>query len=119
MAKFKVSDLAKDFGVKNNTIIDLLKNFNESPKKANSNIEDDELDFVFEHFTKTHEVASFDDYFSAKKPEAKKEEKPVKENKPAKENKGEKSERQERKPENKKENASEKKNDNKAPFNKN
>ncbi len=91
MAKFKVGDLAKDFGVKNNTIIDLLKSFNDSPKKANSNIEDDELDFVFEHFTKEHEVASFDAYFSLKKPEPKKEEKkeekPVKE---AKENKGEK-----------------------------
>ena len=38
MAKFKLSDLAKDFGVKNNTLIDILKNFNDTPKKANSNI---------------------------------------------------------------------------------
>ena len=74
MAKFKISDLAKDFGVKNNTIIDLLKSFNDTPKKANSNVEDDELDFVFEHFTKNHEVKGFDDYFAMKKPEPKKEE---------------------------------------------
>ncbi len=75
MAKFKISDLAKDFGVKNNTIIDLLKSFNDTPKKANSNVEDDELDFVFEHFTKTHEVKGFDEYFALKKPEPKKAEK--------------------------------------------
>ena len=81
MAKFKLSDLAKDFGVKNNTIIDLLKNFNDTPKKANSNIEDDELDFVFEHFTKTHEVKGFDEYFAMTKPEPKKEE-PKKAEKP-------------------------------------
>ena len=73
MAKFKISDLAKDFGVKNNTIIDLLKDFSETPKKANSSVENDELDFVFEHFTKTHEVKGFDDYFAMKKPEPKKE----------------------------------------------
>ena len=89
MAKFKLSDLAKDFGVKNNTLIDILKNFNETPKKANSNIEDDELDFVFEHFTKANEVKGFDEYFAMSKPEPKKEapakaEKPQKaENKPA------------------------------------
>ncbi len=73
MAKFKISDLAKDFGVKNNTIIDLLKNFSETPKKANSSVENEELDFVFEHFTKTHEVKGFDEYFAMKKPEPKKE----------------------------------------------
>ncbi len=73
MAKFKISDLAKDFGVKNNTIIDLLKDFSETPKKANSSVENEELDFVFEHFTKTHEVKGFDEYFAMKKPEPKKE----------------------------------------------
>ena len=73
MAKFKVSDLAKDFGVKNNTIIDLLKDFSDTPKKANSSVENEELDFVFEHFTKTHEVKGFDEYFARKKPEPKKE----------------------------------------------
>ena len=72
MAKFKISDLAKDFGVKNNTIIDLLKDFSETPKKANSSVENEELDFVFEHFTKTHEVKGFDEYFAMKKPEEKK-----------------------------------------------
>ncbi len=90
MAKFKISDLAKDFGVKNNTIIDLLKSFSDTPKKANSNVEDDELDFVFEHFTRTHEVKGFDEYFALKKPEPKKEE-PKKAEKT--ENKTEKSEK--------------------------
>ena len=87
MAKFKLSDLAKDFGVKNNTLIDLLKNFSDTPKKANSNIEDDELDFVFEHFTKTHEVKGFDEYFAMTRPESKKEEAPKKEAAPKAESK--------------------------------
>ncbi len=108
MAKFKLSDLAKDFGVKNNTLIDILKNFNDTPKKANSNIEDDELDFVFEHFTKTHEVKGFDEYFAMKKPEPKKEA-PAKAEMPA----------AQAKPQEKKDAPAEKKPDGKAPFNKN
>ena len=125
MAKFKLSDLAKDFGVKNNTLIDILKNFNDTPKKANSNIEDDELDFVFEHFTKTHEVKGFDEYFAMKKPEPKQEapakaEKPQKqENKGEKAEKAERTERAEKKPEGKRENNADKKNDGKFNSKKN
>ncbi len=112
MAKFKVSDLAKDFGVKNNTIIDLLKDFSETPKKANSSVENEELDFVFEHFTKTHEVKGFDDYFAMKKPEAKNEE-PKKEEKKAAPEKAEKKAEEPKKAEEKKNDRPERRDDSK------
>ena len=116
MAKFKVSDLAKDFGVKNNTIIDLLKDFSETPKKANSSVENEELDFVFEHFTKTHEVKGFDDYFAMKKPEAKKEETKKEEKKAAPE-KAEKKAEEPQKAEEKKNDRPERRDDNKKQGN--
>ena len=116
MAKFKVSDLAKDFGVKNNTIIDLLKDFSETPKKANSSVENEELDFVFEHFTKTHEVKGFDDYFAMKKPEAKKEE-PKKEEKKAAPEKAEKKAEEPQKAEEKKNDRPERRDDSKKQGN--
>ncbi len=68
--KYKVSDVAKDFGVSNKEILDILaKHF--SGKKAATALEENELDVVFEYLTKEHSVESFDAYF-AKGEEARK-----------------------------------------------
>lgn len=76
--KYKLSEVAKDFGVKNNIVVDLLaKNFGDQ-KKPTSALETDELDLIFDTFTKENEVDSLDAYFalvseSGKKEEAKEE----------------------------------------------
>ena len=89
--KYKVHELAKDLDVKSNVIIDLLKKFDETPKKSHSSFTSEELDIIFDQLTKEHEVENFNAYFAMKKPEpkAEKAEKAEKADAPAKEKKAE------------------------------
>ncbi len=89
MAKYKVSDLAKDFNVKNNIIIDLFKENDDNTKKSNSALSVEELDVAFELMTAKHSVANLDAYYAAKKPEVKEPEKKAPEKAETKENKPE------------------------------
>ncbi len=103
VVKYKVHELAKDLDLKSNVIIDMLKKIDETPKKSQTSLTSDELDFVFDQITKEYSVENFDAYFAAKKPAEKapeevKEEKAEKEAKP--ENKPEKkAEKEDKKPE--------------------
>lgn len=76
--KYKINELAKDFDVSNKYVIEKLKTLSEDEKKAQTALEDKELDFLFDIITKENSVANFDEYFKsvpqeAKKPEPKKE----------------------------------------------
>jgi len=95
VVKYKVHELAKDFDMKSNAVIDLLKQYDETPKKSQTSLTSDELDIVFDRFTTQYAVENFDSYFAAKKPE----EKPQKEEKTeeVKEIKEEKAEKTEKK----------------------
>ncbi len=102
VVKYKVHELAKDFNMKSNAVIDLLKQFDETPKKSQTSLTSDELDIVFDRFTNEYSVENFDSFFAAKKPEEKPQ---VTEEAPAKEVKEEKKEeapKKEQKKENKK-----------------
>ena len=72
--KYKVSDIAKDFGKNNKDIINILSEYCEGPaKKANTVLEENELNILFDKLTEENSVESLDDYFnSAKKAEKKK-----------------------------------------------
>ena len=72
--KYKVSDIAKDFGKNNKDIIDILSEYCEGPaKKANTVLEENELNILFDKLTEDNSVESLNDYFnSAKKAEKKK-----------------------------------------------
>ena len=72
--KFKVSDVAKDFGKNNKDIINILSEYCEGPaKKANTVLEENELNILFDKLTEDNSVESLNDYFnSAKKAEKKK-----------------------------------------------
>ncbi len=86
--KCKLNDLAKDLGVSNKEIIDLIeKKFGEQ-KKATTVLVDKELNFVVEHYSRKGEVQNFDRYFAdgdkkravraaAQQAEPKKEQKPA------------------------------------------
>ena len=67
--KYKVSDIAKDFGKNNKDIINILSEYCEGPaKKANTVLEENELNILFDKLTEDN-----NDYFnSAKKAEKKK-----------------------------------------------
>ncbi len=95
VVKYKIHELAKDLDLKSNAVIDLLKKIDETPKKSQTSLTSDELDFVFDQMTKEYGVESFDAYFAAKKPEEKapEEAKEVKAEKAEKAEKTEKSDK--------------------------
>ena len=72
--KFKVSDVAKDFGKNNKDIINILSEYCDGPaKKANTVLEENELNILFDKLTADNSVESLDNNFnSAKKSDKKK-----------------------------------------------
>ncbi len=100
--KYRVHEVAKDFNVKSNGVIELLGKYFEDPKKHQTALTDEELDIVFETFTQEKSVANFDEYFkvTAEKKEESKKEKKTEEKAPEAEVKAE--EKIESKPETKK-----------------
>ena len=72
MIKYRVHEVAKDFGMQSKEVIDLLAKYFDEPKKHMTALEENELDIVFETFTQQSEVENFDEYFAMaqeKKPE--------------------------------------------------
>lgn len=67
--KYKIHELAKDFGMKSNVFIDMLKDYSDTPKKSQTSLTTDELDIVFEKITKDNQVTDFSAYFAMTKPE--------------------------------------------------
>jgi len=73
MIKYRVHEVAKDFGDGNNkNVIDLLTKYTDETKKHMTALTEDELDLVFEYYTQNNSVESFDAYFAMGE-EAKKE----------------------------------------------
>ena len=64
MIKYRVSEVAKDFGVSSKEVIELLAKYVDTPKKSATALEENELDLVFEHFTQQKSVENFDAYFA-------------------------------------------------------
>ncbi len=63
--KYRVSDVAKDFAVTSKDIAAILAPLGGEVKKSSNALEENELDLIFNHLTKKHEVKSFDAYFAA------------------------------------------------------
>ena len=71
--KFKVSDVAKDFGKNNKDIINILSEYCDGPaKKANTVLEENELNILFDKLTADNSVESLDNYFKSTKKSDKK-----------------------------------------------
>ena len=63
--KYRVHEVAKDFGSTSKKVIEILEKISQEPKKHTTVLEDRELDYIFETITQANEVASFDAYFAA------------------------------------------------------
>ncbi len=109
--KYRVHEVAKDFDIKSNIVIDLLGKYFEGTKKHMTALEPDELDLIFDTFTKENQVEDLNAYFnympdSAKKETAKEQEKKAPEEKKApaqpKQSKPEEKKDKDKKPEEKK-----------------
>ncbi len=101
MIKYKVKDVAADFGVQNKKITEVLEKYCGVSKKAGTSLEENELNVVFDILTAENKVESLDKYFAkrneaienaeAQAAEAKEEKKPEsKENKDVIDNKADK-----------------------------
>ena len=93
MIKYRVGEVAKDLGLQNKDVLEILKQYGEDNKKAMTVLEPQELDLIFETYTQNHSVKDFNAYFASaslpreeNKPEAKQpEKKPEKASAPRKE----------------------------------
>ncbi|MCH5315690.1 MAG: translation initiation factor IF-2 [Eubacterium sp.] len=63
--KVKVSEVAKDFGKENKEIISILAEHGMGKKSASANLDENELNVIFEKITQDNSVKSFDAYFAA------------------------------------------------------
>ncbi len=118
ITKYKVNEVAKDLGLNNKEIIEVLGKFYEEPKKAQTALDTKELDVLFDVLTQENSVENFNSYFAMKKVEEKKEEKaqkpaPKKEEKKAEPKKEEKVQKNAPKKEEKKAEAPQKKDEKK------
>ncbi len=72
MIKYRVSDVAKDFGVPGKEIIELLAKYFQPAKKSATALEEAELDVIFDYYTQKHNMDNLDAYFATaaqRKPE--------------------------------------------------
>ena len=69
IVKYKVSDFAKDLNISAKKVLDELNAMGSTGKKNSSNLEENELNYLLEKFSKDNSVASLDEYLnSAKQP---------------------------------------------------
>ena len=75
--KYRLKEVATDFGVSNKEISAIVEKFFEKPKSSTQVLTDEELNVVFDYITQTNQIASIEEVFAvqpAPKAEPKKEE---------------------------------------------
>ena len=75
--KYKVNELAKDFGLQTREIIEILGRYFDVPKKSGQNLDERELTIVFEHLTQHNQVSGLQAIFADAAPAEKPAEKPA------------------------------------------
>ena len=71
--KYRLKEVASDFGVTPKEIGDIISKFYERPKSNSQVLTDQELNVVFETMTQTHQIASLEQVFAVKPKEQPKE----------------------------------------------
>ena len=77
MIKYRVRDVANDFGVSSEEVLGILKTYCDGEKKSMTTLTEEELNIVFDKLTQNNMVKSFKEYFAEgadKKPKAEKKE---------------------------------------------
>lgn len=64
--KYRVHEVAKDFNVPSKEVIEIIKAATGAEKKHMTALNEDELNVVFEHFSRAKQVESLDEYLSGK-----------------------------------------------------
>lgn len=63
--KYKAGEVAKDLALQNKELIEVVSSKFGEGKKHTTPLTEEELNFVFEHYTKETEVKNFDDYLAS------------------------------------------------------
>ena len=71
ITKYKVNEVAKDFGLQNKDITETLAKFFDEPKKSQTALDTKELDVLFDVLTQENSVSDFNAYFAMQKKEEK------------------------------------------------
>ncbi len=87
LVKYRLKEVAADFGVVPKVIADIISKYFQKPKSNTQVLTDEELNLVFDSMTQTHQIASLEQVFAVKpapkaeppKPEAPKAEAPKQE----------------------------------------
>ena len=70
IVKYKVSDFAKDLNISAKKVLDELNAMGSTGKKNSSTLEENELNYLLEKFSKDNSVKSLDEFLnSAKAPQ--------------------------------------------------
>ena len=88
LVKYRIRDVAADFGVAPKEIVEIISKFFEKPKSNTQVLTEDELNVVFDVMTQTHQIASLEQVFAVQPKAAPKAEAPKAE--PAKAPQGDK-----------------------------
>ena len=64
ISKYRVHEVAKDFNIKSNIVVDLLAQYFDGQKKHMTALEEDELDVIFETFTRENQTEDLNEYFN-------------------------------------------------------
>ena len=80
LVKYRLKEVASDFGVQPKEIAEIISKFFEKPKSNTQVLTDEELNVVFDYMTQTHQISSLEQVFAVK---PKQEAKPAEQEKPA------------------------------------
>ena len=67
IVKYKVSDFAKDLNLSAKKVLDELNAMGSTGKKNSSNLEENELNYLLEKFSKDNSVANLDEFLNSAK----------------------------------------------------
>ena len=62
--KYKINELARDFGMQTKQIIEILGKYFDTPKKSGQNMDSRELNVVFEYLTQNNQISSIQSIYA-------------------------------------------------------
>ena len=83
LVKYRIREVAADFGVAPKEIVEIMAQFFEKPKSNTQVLSEDELNVVFDRMTATHQIESLEQVFAVQPKPQPKPETPKAEEKPA------------------------------------
>ena len=66
IVKYRLKEVAADFGVTPKEISEIISKFFEKPKSNTQVLTEEQLNAVFDYITKTHQIASLEQVFAVK-----------------------------------------------------